>query len=290
MGAEVNDALANPQAWILHERARTYFWQGSGHTSIKTFFHGSAQYKVGSACYAADERSYLVLNSGQNYSIEIAAPEPVESFCLFFPPPLVADLQRVCSEAAEKLLDDPAPSQQAQIHFFEKTYAHDELLSPALLQLRRKHRQLSPERRHEELHRILERLLKVHLKTRRQAECLPALRASTREELYRRVWRARDYAEAMYAERVSLSDLARAACLSPNHLLRTFREAFGQTPHQFLTQCRLDRAKQLLEATDLPVTEICFSVGFESLGSFGTLFRRCHGRTPAECRKKVTSH
>ncbi len=56
------------------------------------------------------------------------------------------------------------------------------------------------------------------------------------------------------------------ACRSTNHFLRTFQQAFRQTPHQFLTTRRLERAQRLLLDTDLTVTDICFAVGFESLG------------------------
>jgi transcriptional regulator GlxA family with amidase domain len=137
----------------------------------------------------------------------------------------------------------------------------------------------------EQLHDLLARLLRVHHAARAEAEGLPAARRSTREELYRRLHRARDYAAAFYAQPLSLDDLARAAALSPNHLLRTWRRAFGQTPHQYLTGLRLRQARRLLAATDLPVTEVCLAVGFESLGSFSSLFRRAYGLAPTHLRQ-----
>jgi AraC-like DNA-binding protein len=88
----------------------------------------------------------------------------------------------------------------------------------------------------------------------------------------------------MFERRVTLEDLARVSCLSPNHLLRTFRQAFGQTPHQFLVERRLEEAKRLLRDRDVPVTEICMKVGFESLGSFSALFRKRFGASPSEWR------
>jgi transcriptional regulator GlxA family with amidase domain len=67
--------------------------------------------------------------------------------------------------------------------------------------------------------------------------------------------------------------------------MRAFRAAVGDTPHQYLRQ-RLDRAKELLVTTPLPVTEICDQIGFQSLGSFSSLFRRVTAETPAEYRAK----
>src|SRR5262249_15406778 len=80
---------------------------------------------------------------------------------------------------------------------------------------------------------------------------------------------------------------ARVACLSPFHFHRLFARAFGETPHSFVTRMRLDRARALLAADHLPVTEICLAVGYDSLGSFSTLFRSRTGMTPAEFRRTV---
>jgi|SRR5262245_16326386 len=102
-----------------------------------------------------------------------------------------------------------------------------------------------------------------------------------------RLCRARDLIRDCYAEPVTLSDCADEAELSPWHLLRSFRAAFGETPKEFLTRLRLDRARHLLTVTGRSVTEICFDVGFSSLGSFSTLFKRHVGWSPAEFRRQV---
>jgi AraC-like DNA-binding protein len=87
-----------------------------------------------------------------------------------------------------------------------------------------------------------------------------------------------------YAEPLRVHDVARAASLSLYHFIREFRRAFGCTPARYLRERRLTRARQLLAVSDLPVTDVCFAVGFESLGSFCTLFRRSEGATPAAYR------
>jgi AraC-like DNA-binding protein len=84
-----------------------------------------------------------------------------------------------------------------------------------------------------------------------------------------------------------LVDCADEAGLSPWHLLRSFRGAFGETPKEFLTRLRLERAQHLLTVTDRPVTEVCFDVGFSSLGTFSTLFKRAVGCPPTEYRRRV---
>jgi AraC-like DNA-binding protein len=100
----------------------------------------------------------------------------------------------------------------------------------------------------------------------------------------RHLLRAKDLADARYAEPLQVSDLARAAGLSRAHFSREFRRTFGESPHQYLLTRRLERAAALLRNTDRPVTEICFAVGLSSLGSFTTSFRRVYGVAPLAYR------
>lgn len=93
--------------------------------------------------------------------------------------------------------------------------------------------------------------------------------------------RARDLIDLRYAEPLDLDDLARAAGYSKFHFARAFTAAYGETPRAYLTRRRLERAKTLLRTANLTVTEVCFAVGFESLGSFSSLFRRVVGQTPS---------
>jgi AraC family transcriptional regulator len=279
-------ATAKGNCWILHERGRQYYWKGKGQLSIKTFSGGRAQYQVGSGHHAVDESSYLVLNEGQTYSINLESRQPVESFCVFFAAGFVEEVQRSLSSRPERLLDDPFVGESPPIHFFEKNYSHDRVLSPALMRLRRGYAREEGRRLMEALHDIAERLLKVHELACEETKCLRNVRVATREELYRRVCRGRDYAAALFAEPVTLPEMARVACLSPNHFLRTFREAFGETPHQFLRARRLAEARRLLAQSEMPVTEVCLAVGFESLGSFSTLFAKRFGVSPVEYRRR----
>jgi AraC-like DNA-binding protein len=96
----------------------------------------------------------------------------------------------------------------------------------------------------------------------------------------------REFIDRHYAKPLTVDRLAARCRLSSFHFIRAFRSAFGMTPHQYLRERRLDRAKELLVTTPLPVTEICDQIGFQSLGSFSSLFRRMTGETPAEFRAK----
>ena len=107
------------------------------------------------------------------------------------------------------------------------------------------------------------------------------------DELFRRLCRSRDYLAAGLDQPLRLADAAREACLSPYHYHRLFARAFGETPHDFLTRLRMDRAKRLLAREQLPVTEVCFAVGYESLGTFSSRFRSLVGYSPSEYQRSL---
>jgi AraC-like DNA-binding protein len=102
----------------------------------------------------------------------------------------------------------------------------------------------------------------------------------------RHLLRARDLADARYFEPLDVDDMARAAGLSRAHFSREFRRAFGESPHAYLLTRRLERAAALLRNTDRSVTDVCLSVGLQSLGSFTTSFTRTYGEPPTAYRAR----
>ncbi|WP_375493359.1 helix-turn-helix domain-containing protein [uncultured Jatrophihabitans sp.] len=101
---------------------------------------------------------------------------------------------------------------------------------------------------------------------------------------HRHLQRARDLADARYAEPLDVADLAHAAGLSPAHFSREFRRVFGESPHAYLLTRRLERAAALLRTTDWPVARVCMHVGLTSVGSFTTSFTRMFGTSPTHYR------
>jgi AraC-like DNA-binding protein len=100
----------------------------------------------------------------------------------------------------------------------------------------------------------------------------------------RHLLRAKDLIDVRYRERLDLPALARTAHLSQAHFSREFRRAFGETPHQYVLTRRLERAASLLRTTDRTISDICFTVGLRSVGSFTTSFRRAYDRSPMAYR------
>jgi transcriptional regulator GlxA family with amidase domain len=106
------------------------------------------------------------------------------------------------------------------------------------------------------------------------------------EDLNRRLLRARDAMDRAYAEPLDVPTLARIACVSQAHFIRTFRATFGETPNRYLQRRRVERAMFLLRETERSVTDICMDVGFSSLGTFSRVFRDIVGEPPTVYRQR----
>ena len=104
------------------------------------------------------------------------------------------------------------------------------------------------------------------------------------EEANRRLLRARDAMDRTFAQPLDVAALARIACVSDAHFIRTFRATFGETPHRYLQRRRVERSMWLLRETDRSVTDVCLDVGFTSLGTFSRTFREIVGETPSGYR------
>ena len=101
-----------------------------------------------------------------------------------------------------------------------------------------------------------------------------------------RLRRARDHADRHFAEPLDLARLASVASISKFHFHRLFTATYGRTPAAYLSERRIERAQDLLRATNLTVTEVCMAVGFSSLGSFSARFREIVGESPSEFQRR----
>ena len=105
------------------------------------------------------------------------------------------------------------------------------------------------------------------------------------EESNRRMLRARDAMDRAYAQPLDVAALARMVHVSEAHFIRTFRATFGETPHRYLQRRRVERSMFMLRESERSVTEICFAVGFTSLGTFSRTFREIVGQSPTGYRQ-----
>jgi AraC-like DNA-binding protein len=106
-----------------------------------------------------------------------------------------------------------------------------------------------------------------------------------KDYLYARIIRAKFFIDNFYHDRIDLEAIAEKAYFSKFHFIRLFKMAYGKTPHQYLINVRIEKAKILLQSP-VPVSDICFSVGFDSISSFTGLFKKVTGLTPSAFQNK----
>lgn len=112
---------------------------------------------------------------------------------------------------------------------------------------------------------------------------------SLKEYQYIQVRQSKAFMEKYHAENIDVEKISGAAFMSRFHFIRIFRQIYGVTPRQFLRDLRISKAKKLLKA-GLPVNQVCFDVGYESLPTFSNTFKRSTGYSPKEYQKMYNSN
>ncbi|MEI9972040.1 MAG: AraC family transcriptional regulator [Ignavibacteriota bacterium] len=262
---------------VLRARSRIhYVKEFPGPLSVKSVTEGNVSWKCSGRDRVVDRDSFLVLNAGEPYSMEIDSRTPVSTLCVFFEDGFVESLYG--SLTARYLDDGSAPSL-----FLGGLHLRDQRILPRMHAIADSG--TADRLWLDQQFLLLARdLLQLDSEMRRRASAMPASRPATRAELLRRVQRGQEYLHAHACSDPGLAEIARNACLSPYHFHRAFTRAFGQTPHQYRNRLRLGRARRMLESGDLTVTEICGAVGFQSVASFSLLFRRAFGVPPSAMR------
>jgi AraC-like DNA-binding protein len=265
-----------------------HFPSQAGALAIRWTRNGQRSFESGREQFSVDDSGYLVFNGGREFSSFVESNTAVSCYCVSFAPHVAEDALRSMVTAADQLLEDPYNERFQPVQFFETAYRHNIVVSPLLRRLEMAvESECEPHAWFEEQFRyLIARLLTNHREIAREIDRVPAAKAATRLEIYRRIVLARDYMEAALHKPIGVSDIASAAYFSPFHFLRSFKQVFNETPHQYLTRRRIERAQNLLLQTDMSVTSICIEVGFESLGSFSTLFRRHSGVSPERYRSQ----
>ncbi len=251
--------------------------------SIKAVVSGEAWYTTPNGRYRVTPDVFLILNDGQRYAMD--ADAGTETLCPFFAPGFLAGALHARTTADERLLDEPEPRRH-DVDFVERLHPMADSAGAILLSIYRAVRTggASQPVLEDGFHQLAAALVALRDEDRRRAAAFPAVRHATREELYRRLCRARDFLASSYAEPVGVADAASVAALSPFHFHRSFKAAFGVSPMQFLQQRRLEIARDLLKRGHR-VTDVVAAVGFESHSSFTALFRRRFGIAPREVAK-----
>ena len=259
----------------------------TGKYAIQMIFNGDAAYTIANRELSLYAGNFIFLNQDTAYSRKIDSSVKVESMSVLFDPDFVIDFEYARTAKAELLLDEPEAYKRTAPVFVEAIYPLQGNMKFNLMNLKKQVEQGSTD--HLLLSTYLEHCLLNYYAlydaevVHREAS-LKFLSHTTKSEILKRLSIARDYIISNYNKNICLEEIARIACLSVNHFLRTFKQAYHQSPHQFLTSIRLRQAKYFLRNTNYPVNEIVDIVGFECPSSFIRLFRNSFHITPGQYR------
>lgn len=277
---------------VIHDRPGDFHVDRYQTTlTLKSVVKGVAVWRTYRGHYRVDSSRFVVLNQGQEYGVDIRGDLEAEPLTVFFRPGFAESVARSMQTPLEFALDDPTPTESAgPVEFAERMYPKEGPVGRALAtiyaSLHNADSPAPPEWLDEVFLELTASLLRLRAQSRGEIADFPGLRASTRTELYHRLHLARDYIDSCFAERLTVASVARIACLSPFHFQRLFKAAFGVTPMRRLQSRRLEEAQRLLAGESMDVTDVCAAIGFESLGSFSTLFRKRFGMSPREFRAR----
>jgi len=271
---------------VLHATGRRHVVNDfAGPLSIKTVVRGEVQWIVGNRHLLVDSNTFLVLADGQRYSMNIDSAKPVETCCVFFRSGFVEEVAQDATTPLEASLDFPwrdAP----QLAFLSRLHSDsDRAFLPNIWSLAdRCSEELQPSSFEEDFLKLSENVLMFYREVKTEFLRVPAAKASTRQELFRRLQIAREYLHESVGRRISLEEVSREACISRYHLHRAFRRVFRLTPHAYVTALRLNRARSLLQS-GRPVTDVAMDIGFTSVSAFTRLFRSRYGVPPSSVPK-----
>jgi len=256
--------------------------------SIRLMLNGEQWYKVGSTDRRVHAGNFLVVNQGQRYRTAFSGRDAMEMIMVGFRPGQAEDVFRSLTERDERLLDEPFFTGPT-IGFFEQTYPNDAVITGHFRHLRHLMDAPLAERHGTDLFAIhtalLERLIHLQFGVADTSRRLPQLRRSTRLEVWRRLNIARDLAEARFGEDLKVPYLARAASMSTHHFKRTFKEAFGVTPHRYVRGVRLERAQAMFKTGRSSIQDVASAVGYSDPSAFVRLYKQEFGRTPGSERR-----
>ena len=233
-----------------------------------------------------NEEYYFITNRQQPYTLEIESRQPVETFNIHIGEHFSEGVLSALLTPADKILNDQLQQSVHTVAFHNRLYRRDDHFNELVHSLQQLQTATTFNKLlfEERMEKLLLHLLLQHRSVLKQADSLPPVKRSTKLELYRRLSMVTDYIHSCGNRPVELDEMAAVACLSKYHFLRLFKLAFGLSPYQYIQQLRLEKARQLLTRSSLPVQDIAGRVGFENSQSFSRLFYRRFGVYPSQYR------
>jgi AraC family transcriptional regulator len=278
--------LSNRNKIVSESTCEALYEQQNDAYTIKFVFNGAENCEINKRKFSIYPDTFAVVNAGTNFCSKIDSISPVNTFSVSFGENFIKDFHHTFSSSNESLLN--GKEAKGTPTFIESLYPFSGDMRFNVLHLKSQlDKGLKDEMLiNEYMYHCLLNYYKIYDKeVLQKLDKLSFIKIKTREEVLKRLTLAKEYISSNYNQNITLEDIAEQACLSVNHLLRTFKEAYEISPYQFLMQLRLNRAKKLLQSTSYSLNEIVGLVGFECPSSFIRLFKHTFNITPLKYKK-----
>ncbi|MDO6429279.1 AraC family transcriptional regulator [Flavitalea sp. BT771] len=232
------------------------------------------------------EGSYFISNQAQPYTLQVEKGAETETFNIHFGEYFAESVLHSMITPADRILDQGTDKQMTPVSFFNQLHRRDAVFDTLIQQIIQSNTQHGFNKLlfEEQLTALLAHHLRQHRHIMEAVHKLPAVRLSTRLQVYKQLARAIDLIHDSLGEALTLEALAREACLSKYHFLRLFRVAYGSSPHQYIQQLRMEKGRFVLSQTDIPISDVADSLGFVNSQSFSRLFAQRLGMSPTTYR------
>ena len=252
-----------------------YFNNNDGSYSLKYTCGGKEYYQFKNKLVATSFDRYLLTNPNSRYVSYINQEKNIDAIYVFFSSKEIKKLYTSLVLSEGELLDDPLGSRE-EFRFQETLYKLDSNINFLLSKLPNI---VSQTENKEEvtsyLYSLMEQLVLNQEAVKQEHHKINATKKSTKEEVYKRLYIAKDYIDSCYDENISVRELAKMAYMCEHHFLRRFKSFFKITPYQYLSKRRVEQAQELLlKNKDQTISSISLELGFENVTSFNRCFKK----------------
>ena len=271
---------------VNHSNVKEYddYVASSSACGIKFVIKGTETYVINNKVFAVSANQFLLINKGQDYLCNVKDKDYVEGVCLYLDNNLLQKAYRQTQDSAESLLDNPCAERESQLDFHETIhYASDnfhQFLSNEIVKIK-SGTSAGIYNSDNFYFEAAYQLLLSQSNTGKEIQKIKALKSSTRKEIYKRVNMARAIIDADVSSQLDIASLSKQCGLSEFHFLRSFKDAFGITPHQYLLSKRMQRSVRLLQEEKYSITDIAYQVGFSDVFAFSKCFKKYFDSSPA---------
>jgi AraC-like DNA-binding protein len=246
-------------------------------------FLNKGKYVLNKKHIEISDKHFYFLNINDDLAINFPKDVPLQTLLILFEKNFIEHCFSYLKSSNEELLDVPIPPGNSGSRIPNVPFDLTNIIRGKTEQLLQK--SLHKEALDNLLFELIIEFSLLNKHTSKQLQKIEAVKKSTREELYRRLFLAKELIHDNVCENLTLEQIAKAVCLDKFHFLSNFKALFNTTPHQYYTELKLQKSFQLLQSKQHSVTEVCYLVGFKGIGSFSNLFKRRFNMSPSQLVK-----